>query len=139
MEDKVKHLEFIQNIITRMNNNSFAIKNWTIVFITASVYLYLQLGNNCITYIIIPVIPIVLFWFLDAYYLWQERIFIRMYNDIAINDYNENFRCFEIPFDKYRKDKIKRTSFLKVFFSKTICPLYIVLLIGLSVLGIVIN
>ena len=33
-ENKLKHLEFIQNIITRMNSNSFVIKGWSITLVT---------------------------------------------------------------------------------------------------------
>ena len=29
-EEQIKHLEFIQGIINRMNSNSFAIKGWAI-------------------------------------------------------------------------------------------------------------
>ena len=29
-DDKVKHLEFIQNSITRMNQNSFLLKGWMV-------------------------------------------------------------------------------------------------------------
>ena len=35
MEKKLKHLEFIQNVILRMNNNSFLIKGWAITLISA--------------------------------------------------------------------------------------------------------
>ena len=34
-EDKLKHLEFIQNIITRMNTNSFLIKGWAVTIASA--------------------------------------------------------------------------------------------------------
>ena len=35
MEQKMKHLEFIQNVITRMNSNSFLIKGWAITLVSA--------------------------------------------------------------------------------------------------------
>lgn len=35
MEEKLKHLELIQNIITRMANNSFLLKGWSITIIVA--------------------------------------------------------------------------------------------------------
>ncbi|MGI5234067.1 hypothetical protein [Treponema denticola] len=31
MDNKLKHLEFIQNVIERMNNNSIQLKTWTIL------------------------------------------------------------------------------------------------------------
>ncbi len=35
IEKKLKHLEFIQNTITRMANNSFLLKGWTITVVGA--------------------------------------------------------------------------------------------------------
>ena len=35
MENKIKHLEFIQSTITRMNQNSFQIKGWMITFVSS--------------------------------------------------------------------------------------------------------
>lgn len=34
-EKKLKHLEFIQNIVTRMNANSFVIKGWSVTLVSA--------------------------------------------------------------------------------------------------------
>jgi hypothetical protein len=34
-ENKRKHLEFIQGVITRMNTSSFLIKGWTITLVSA--------------------------------------------------------------------------------------------------------
>lgn len=34
-EKKLKHLEFLQNVITRMNSNSFMIKGWAITLVSA--------------------------------------------------------------------------------------------------------
>ena len=33
--NKIKHLEFIQSTITRMNQNSFQIKGWMITLVSA--------------------------------------------------------------------------------------------------------
>jgi hypothetical protein len=35
MEKKLKHLEFIQLVITRMNVNSFLLKGWTVSLVAA--------------------------------------------------------------------------------------------------------
>ena len=69
--DKLKHLEFIQNIITRMNTNSFQMKGWAIAIVSATLALYAATRNDCL--ILIGIFPSIVFWFLDAYYLTQER------------------------------------------------------------------
>ena len=33
--EQLKHLEFIQNVITRMNTNSFQIKTWAVTLVSA--------------------------------------------------------------------------------------------------------
>lgn len=72
-EQKIKHLEMIQGIITRMNQNSFMLKGWMITIVSALLAIYADKGN--IGYLIVSIFPILVFWFLDAYYLQQERKF----------------------------------------------------------------
>lgn len=44
---KIKHLEFIQNIINRMNLNSFQIKEWMIMIVSAdSIYVGKDVTND---------------------------------------------------------------------------------------------
>ncbi len=35
MENKIKHLEFIQIVITRMNVNSFFLRGWSVTLVAA--------------------------------------------------------------------------------------------------------
>lgn len=76
--NKIKHLEFLQNIITRMNSNSFLIKGWTITIISALLALSSKEANINFIYILFVVIPS--FWILDGFYLSQERQYRALYN-----------------------------------------------------------
>lgn len=76
--NKIKHLEFLQNIITRMNSNSFLIKGWTITIISALLALSSKEANINFIYISFVVIPS--FWILDGFYLSQERQYRALYN-----------------------------------------------------------
>jgi len=129
-EEKMKHLEFLQNIITRMNTNSFQIKTWSVTINAALLAVYASSGN--ITYLLIPILPTIIFWFLDTFYLQQERKFKGVYNEVAGLTGTEKrifIRNFEMPIQKYTK---KPYRFLDVFFSKTIllfyCSMVIILL-----------
>ena len=62
-------------------------------------------------------IPMFVFWFLDAYYLQQERKFRGLYDDAVAG----NVRCFSMTTSTYDTFKY---SFTTSFWSKTICPLY---------------
>lgn len=117
MEKKLKHLEFIQNVITRMNSNSFSIKGWTITLISALFALAAN-GSNpkyvLITYIIVPV-----FWILDAFYLSQEKQYRGLYNEVAIK--KEDAIDFSMNATKYDADD---NTWLSSIFTKTIIPFY---------------
>lgn len=84
-ENKIKHLEFLQLVITRMNVNSFLIKGW-IVTIIAAVFV-LATKDTDRGFILFALFPTLIFWFLDGYYLYQERLFRLLYN--IVKDKNE--------------------------------------------------
>jgi hypothetical protein len=78
-EDKRKYLEFIQNVITRMNSNSFMIKGWAVTIVTALFALFAS--TKQFSFLIICILPIVLFAWLDTYYLQMERKFRKLYEE----------------------------------------------------------
>lgn len=80
MEEKIKHLEFIQGIINRMSQNSFLIKGWTITLISAVFALAAKDANK--SYIGVAYFPCAIFFFLDSYFLYQERIFRKLYDKV---------------------------------------------------------
>lgn len=81
-EYRLKHLEFIQSVISRQAQNSFAVKGWTLT-LSAGIFTFLlsQSNANPAAYFI-AVFPAFLFWLLDGYYLRQERAFRCLYDDV---------------------------------------------------------
>lgn len=129
-EENLKHLEFIQNVITRMNSNSFQIKGWAITIVSALLAIYASTKNNY--FIIVGVFPILIFWFLDSYYLMQERKFRGLYNDVAgISDEPQEIKLFEMRPDLYTGNKY---SFWSSFSSITILKMYLSITLTLIVL-----
>ena len=130
---KIKHLEFIQAIITRMYTNSFQLKGMAITIYSALLVLYAgKLFGNIVLFF--ATVPMFLFWLLDAYYLQQERKFRGIYNDVAeLSSESERIsvRLFEMPIQKYKGGKY---CYCNVLWSQTMWPLY-VLMIVLAVLG----
>jgi hypothetical protein len=127
--EQIKHLEFIQNVITRMNNNSFQMKGWMVALVSALLALYASTQKNA--FVLIAILPALIFWFLDAYYLWQERKFRGVYNDVAGITKNNKIELFAMPVNLYTGGKY---SFWDVFGSVTVLPLYlpvIVILVGI--------
>ncbi|MFH1653357.1 MAG: hypothetical protein ABIE74_04795 [Pseudomonadota bacterium] len=124
-DEKIKHLEFIQNVITRMNTNSFQIKEWTVAITSALLAVYAATNNNY--FILVSVFPIIIFWFLDSYYLTQERKFRALYNDVAgISENPKQLKPFEMRPDLYTEGKCRYRC---VLISTTIIKLYLALII----------
>lgn len=139
-EEKIKHLEFIESNITRMNSCSFQLKGWMLTVDMALLALYASSGvaddsvvkRNAI-YILIAIFPTIIFWFLDSFYLQQERKFRAIYNDVAeITDEEErqDVKLFEMPLEKYKSKKCK---FWYVFKSKAMIWLYLPIIVGLAI------
>ncbi|MBD2704679.1 hypothetical protein IC229_28850 [Spirosoma sp. BT702] len=81
MENKLKHLEFIQNIIARFNSNCFLIKGWAVTLVAALFALAAKDANE--RYMFVTYISTIIFWLLDGYYLSKERQYRCLYRKIA--------------------------------------------------------
>ena len=128
-EDKRQHLEFIQNVIIRMNANSFQIKGMAIAIISALLAIYASTAN--VIFVFLSIAPTLLFWFLDSYYLQQERKFRGVYNNVCGLKNDVEIKPYEMPIQKFQGGQY---CFFNVFWSKTIAWLYgsivILLLLG---------
>jgi hypothetical protein len=100
-ENKNKHLEFIQLVITRMNVNSFFLKGWSVTLV-AALFAFAAKDTN-IQYVLITYVSTPIFWFLDGYYLSQERQYRGLFNEIRIK--KEDQIDFDMNAKKYDKNK----------------------------------
>jgi hypothetical protein len=107
-EYRLKHLEFIQSIISRQAQNSFAVKGWSLT-LSAGIFTFLlsQSDANPAAYFI-AVVPALLFWILDGYYLRQERAFRCLYDDVRADltraSEQENVvQLFDMNTTRYKK------------------------------------
>lgn len=122
-EDKVKHLEMIQSIISRMASNSFLIKGWSITIVVA----ILGLANKDSIIILITIFPVVMFWMLDIYYLSQEKKFRELYNRVRVIS-NE-----DIDFDMSIDQNSSLKNFITCFLSPSIFIFHIFLLVAVFI------
>jgi hypothetical protein len=111
----IKELEMIQGIINRMANNSFLIKGGIIVLVVA----LLLKGNKYHT--LIAFIPILVFWFLDAYFLRLERLYRRLYNWVKDNRLKTQDFLFDLNYKRFEKEE---QSILRIMFSMTLVLFY---------------
>lgn len=112
-EYMLKEIDIIQDIIKRMAFNSFMIKGWAITLVVVT----LLLKGTEKYQVWIAFIPLIVFWFLDAYFLWQERMYRKLYEWVI----NNRLKTEEYLFDMnaYRfKDKVQ--SRVRIMFSITL-------------------
>ena len=128
----IKSMEFCQNTISRMAKNSFHLK-------VGFLFSYLVLFTFFLTSIwgdtyyhakvedIVWLLPLLVFPILDAYYLKQERMFIRIYNDfmVSLNESSVVRRPFDLKPTKKQRNEF---SLVNVIFSVSIGWFYFVML-----------
>jgi hypothetical protein len=101
MDPKLKHLEFIQAVVTRMAGNSFLLKGWSVTLVAALFALAAKESNP----IFLPVAyyPVLVFWILDGYFLSQERMFRDLYDKVRTTPGSDtDFSMDASGFDKGR-------------------------------------
>lgn len=115
--NKIAYLGFIQGVINRMGNNSFLVKGFAITLISALV----ATTDNKSYFIFIPAI---LFWWLDTYYIYQEKLFRKLYEKVIKGIEPDN--SFSMDTQKYTNEV---PHFFRVMMSKTLLIFYGSLLI----------
>jgi len=80
MEEKIKHLEMMQGVVNRLSTNSFLLKGWSVVLVSALFALSAPSHNQ--SFIFLAYIPAFVFWGLDGYFLWQERLYRKLYDKV---------------------------------------------------------
>ena len=71
--ERLKHLELIQAVISRLGNDSFLVKGWAVT--VCGVFLGLAVSSSTPELALVSLAPTLLFWMLDSYYLRSERLF----------------------------------------------------------------
>ncbi len=111
-EYMLKEIEIIQDIIKRMAFNSFMIKGWAITLIVVTLLL-----KGTEHQVWIAFIPLLVFWFLDAYFLWQERMYRKLYEWVISNRLKTEEYLFDMNAYRFR-DKVQ--SIPRIMFSITL-------------------
>ena len=58
----------------------FGLKGWTVVLVSALVVLLAREGR--IEIAPVTLVPVIIFWGLDGYFLWQERLYRALYDHV---------------------------------------------------------
>lgn len=74
MSDKIKYLEMIQALITRMVNNSNTVKHWSLITLGGGWSLMIHEAPTLHVFCSMTILT-GLFWWLSSFYLRSERMF----------------------------------------------------------------
>lgn len=131
-DDGRQYLQMMQENITRMAGNSANCKSWLMALISA----LFAIGASVDAlqgWIFFTVVPVIMFWWLDAYYLKLERgmcnrqkLFINIVNNSISSEDDYNAALFD--FRTYNIDKPDKKAGLvstkEVAWTESILPFY---------------
>ena len=124
--DKATHLGFIQGTINRMAGNSFLCKGWAITLFSALLAFLFSAESPCAFRVLgIITAVIVVFWWLDSWYLRMERLFRRLYDQVRVEEEEEDPYSMSLsPFMDLEP------CVLRLMFSCGMWPVYVVILVS---------
>jgi small-conductance mechanosensitive channel len=118
-EKKLKHLEFIQQNISRMAGNLFYLRGWIITLI-AGVLVFLTQKDAGLFPFVFLILAIIIFWGYDAYFLGLERKYRNLYDEVRKME--ESKIDFSMSISKF--NVFKKNSMFYCAFSSTLIFFY---------------
>ena len=112
MENKHTHLEIIQGVINRLSHNSFLLKGWSVVLVSAMFALAAK--DSQLMFVYLAYFPVIAFWSLDGYFLRQERLFRKLYDRVRVLpddqiDFSMNTQIVENEVDSWFDVTVSKT------------------------------
>lgn len=134
MENKIKHLEMLQGVINRMANNSFLLKGWSVILVSA--LFALAAKDSQIYFIYLAYFPVIAFWHLDGYFLWQERLYRKLYDKVRLKneseiDYSMDTRPIMGEVTSWARTSLSKT--LLIFHGAVIGTIFLIMAISACV------
>ncbi|GHR89278.1 hypothetical protein VN1277_14490 [Helicobacter pylori] len=124
----IEELKILQGVINRMAQNSLECKKWTLALAVGVLSLKIEAISHFYGLCVLGVL-LLCFWFLDAYYLTQERSFRKQYQWLIENRLKTDERLFEVlP----AHQTCRCVQFLCSMFSFSLFPYWV---LGLCLVG----
>lgn len=114
MDKRISYLQLIQGVITRMASNSFKLKGWAVTLV-AGIFVLAEKEADRV-FFLVAYIPVIAFWFLDSYYLLQERLYRALYDKARRIKEEEIDYSLKADADEFGRDK---NTLVSCLFSRT--------------------
>lgn len=89
-DERIRHLEFIQNVVSRLGSNGFLVKGWALTI--AGAFYGFAINKSNWQLALVGLFPTAAFWGLDAFFLRCERLFRCLYSKVRAK--NESIAPF---------------------------------------------
>jgi hypothetical protein len=122
----LKEIDLIQDIIKRMASNSFLLKGWAISVIT--IILALKQTDSVA---LLAAVSILAFWYVDAYYLRQERLYRRLYKWVISNRMKSDDFLLDLDTKRFQNEV---DSLICTMASETLIMVYGAILVTIAVI-----
>ena len=116
----------IQGVVNRLAQNSFLLKGWSVILISA--LFALGASDTRASFIYLAYFPAVAFWVLDGYFLWQEKLSRALYDHVRVLK-EENI---DFSMDVSKAD-ISGITWRQAFFSTTLIIFHGVILVSITI------
>jgi hypothetical protein len=106
-EFRLRHLTDIQVAIERLSQHSFVIRGWSLTLVSLVLAFLSRQGPHSAALAALALVPALVFWGLDAYYLRRERLFRQLYvaaaRRLLEGPNGPDVKPFDMDVDKYRE------------------------------------
>lgn len=129
---RIAHLTMLQGVISRMGSNSFTLKALSATFGSAAVAIMAYADKPSPYYAIAAVLPILIFWLMDAQYLRYERAYRSLFNRVRKGEEIEPYDLDASPFMD------RPWAVLKIAISWSVSCFYLAIFLALAFISFLI-
>jgi hypothetical protein len=130
---RIAHLTMLQGVMARMGSNSFALKALSATFGSAAIAIMATAQKPSPYYSFAAVVPILVFWLMDAQYLRYERSYRKLYERVRRREEVEAYDLNAEPFMS------ETGHVLRLAVTWSVAWFYAAILISFGVVGVLIH
>ena len=129
---RIAHLTMLQGVITRMGSNAFTLKALSATFGSAAIAVMATAQKPSPLYALAALVPILIFWLMDAQYLRYERSYRKLFERVRRG---EEVEAYDLNADPFMSEV---GHVLRIALSWSTAWFYVAILISLASVGILI-
>ena len=95
---RIAHLTMLQGVISRMGANSFTLKALSATFGSAAIAVMATADHPSPYYAVAAIVPIIIFWLMDAQYLRYERAYRALFDHVRKGEKVDAYSLDASPF-----------------------------------------